>query len=124
MERELIKNIIRKPVTLRFPYEKEKPHDTMRARVSWNIEKCVGCSLCVKICPSNAIKLEGRKREAEIIYKIGFCIFCGECVDICPTKAIYTTKDFELVYTKKRELETEYRRINEKNKQINKKEKK
>ncbi len=42
-------------------------------------EKCTGCSLCIKACPMEAIKLENKK--AVIDYKR--CIGCGVCVIKC-----------------------------------------
>jgi len=110
MERELFRSLGRKPVTLRFPYERAQPVEGMRTRVSWEIAKCIGCALCAKICPSNAIELIGRGRKAEIRYFIGRCIFCGECVDICPTQTIHTTGEFELAFTKPKQMTVEFRR--------------
>ena len=119
MERELLKSLGRKPVTLRFPYERAEPVEGMRAKVSWEIEKCIGCALCAKICPASAIELIGRGREAEIRYFVGRCIFCGECVDICPTDAIHTTKEFELAFTTPKQMTIEFRRPKKRRKTTN-----
>jgi formate hydrogenlyase subunit 6/NADH:ubiquinone oxidoreductase subunit I len=110
MEDELLKNLKEKPATLKFPYERAEPYERMRAKVSWEIEKCIGCMLCEKICPSNAIIVIGKGREAEIVYNVGRCIFCGECVDICPTKTIYTTKEFEIAFTRQKQMITHFKR--------------
>ncbi|MFB0501926.1 MAG: 4Fe-4S binding protein [Candidatus Bathyarchaeia archaeon] len=110
MEDDLIKSLMKKPITLRFPYERARPVERMRGKVAWKIEKCIGCTLCAKICPSEAIELIGEGRNAEIRYHIGRCLFCGECVDICPTKAIETTKEFELAFTQPKEMILEFRR--------------
>lgn len=46
-------------------------------------DKCIGCGVCVDICPYNAIKLfEG---QAAID---GHCSVCGACAEICPADAI------------------------------------
>jgi formate hydrogenlyase subunit 6/NADH:ubiquinone oxidoreductase subunit I len=116
MEGELFRNLGRKPATLRFPYERDQPVEGMRAKVSWEIEKCIGCALCVKTCPSSAIELIGRGKKAEIRYYVGRCIFCGECVDICPTKTIYTTEEFELAFTRPEQMTIEFRRPKKKRK--------
>ncbi|MCW4019618.1 MAG: 4Fe-4S binding protein [Candidatus Bathyarchaeota archaeon] len=110
MENELLKSLGKKPVTLRFPYERAQPVEGIRAKVSWEIEKCIGCTLCVKICPSEAVDMVGRGRNAEITYDIGRCVFCGECVDVCPTHAIWTTKDYELAFTRPREMIIQFKR--------------
>jgi len=110
MEDELFRSLRKKPVTLRFPYERAQPVERMRAKVTWEIGKCIGCTLCAKICPSEAIELIGTGGNAEITYHVDRCIFCGECVDICPTNAIYTTKEFELAFTQPGEMIVEFKR--------------
>lgn len=121
MEDELFRSLGKKPVTLPFPYERAQPVERIRAKVSWEIEKCIGCTLCARICPSMAIEMVGRGRNAEITYDVGRCIFCGECVDICPTKAIYTTKDFELTFTLRKKMIIQFRRTKKRRKSSRKK---
>lgn len=43
---------------------------------------CNGCTLCVKVCPTEAIRV---KEKAEIIGSR--CIDCGECIRVCPNHA-------------------------------------
>ncbi len=52
------------------------------------VEKCKGCSICVKSCPFSAIEMENK------IAVIGdACTGCGVCVDECPFEAIEKTED-------------------------------
>lgn len=52
------------------------------------VEKCKGCSICVKCCPFSAIDMENK------IAVIGdACTGCGVCVDECPFDAIEKTED-------------------------------
>jgi NADH-quinone oxidoreductase subunit F len=46
-------------------------------------EKCVGCLLCLKNCPANAIA--GERRKVHVIDQAA-CIKCGACLNICPPK--------------------------------------
>ncbi len=48
-------------------------------------EKCVGCTLCAKKCPSNAI-VGSVKAPHHIIQEK--CINCGTCVDVCRKDAV------------------------------------
>lgn len=51
--------------------------------VTLNEEKCVGCTNCIKRCPTEAIRVRGGKA---VIAKER-CIDCGECIRICPHHA-------------------------------------
>lgn len=48
-------------------------------------ESCIGCRLCKKKCPVEAI--EGERKERHIIH-IDKCIKCNACLENCPVKAI------------------------------------
>lgn len=51
-------------------------------------EKCMGCSLCVKACKLNAIKMEQKK--AHILED---CTLCGACMSVCRYNAIKLCKE-------------------------------
>jgi len=52
-------------------------------------EKCIGCTHCLRICPTEAIRVRNRKME---LYDLK-CIDCGECFKVCPTGSIYSFYD-------------------------------
>lgn len=47
--------------------------------------KCVGCIHCMRVCPTEAIRI--REGKATIIQER--CIDCGQCMRACPAKAFY-----------------------------------
>lgn len=65
--------------------EKRCPALTCRPLISYYIisEKCQGCGICARACPSEAIK--GGKRMVHVIDQVT-CIKCGTCLDVCPAK--------------------------------------
>lgn len=52
------------------------------------IEKCTGCSLCVKACPFDAIRIMDKKA----VIDLNKCTLCGACKDACKFKAIILEK--------------------------------
>ena len=48
-------------------------------------EKCVGCGVCVNICPQEAISMVDDKAKIDA-HK---CVDCGRCAQVCPQGAIY-----------------------------------
>jgi len=52
------------------------------------LEKCVGCSLCVKVCPFQAIAMKDKKA----VIDLSKCNLCGACKDSCKFSAITIIK--------------------------------
>jgi electron transfer flavoprotein alpha subunit len=52
------------------------------------IENCSGCSLCVKACPFDAIRIMDKKA----LIDLNKCNLCGACVPACKLKAILLEK--------------------------------
>ena len=52
------------------------------------IEKCTGCTLCVKACPFDAIRIMDKKA----VIDLNKCNLCGACVPACKFKAILLEK--------------------------------
>lgn len=60
-----------------------------RHSVSLDVEKCKGCTACLKRCPTEAIRI----RDGRAVINADLCIDCGECIRVCPYKAKRATFD-------------------------------
>ena len=71
---------------LRHPKGYFKSH---QQRPIINKNKCKGCKICSRICPTNAIMMKYDNRGelyAEIDYKK--CVFCNKCITACPYSVV------------------------------------
>lgn len=61
-------------------------------RLSKKVDKtaCIGCKLCVKVCPSDAITVIDKEKKAVI--NTALCHQCTNCRQICPEEAIHYSK--------------------------------
>ncbi len=63
--------------------------------LNFDRQTCVGCSHCMRVCPTHAIRV----REGKAILLPNRCVDCGECYRVCPVEAIKVEQDdFELIY--------------------------
>jgi NAD-dependent dihydropyrimidine dehydrogenase PreA subunit len=50
-----------------------------------NEKRCIGCAMCVSVCPHAVFEMEGKKAK---IANRDDCMECGACAKNCPTMAI------------------------------------
>lgn len=124
---EVITHLFRKPATCAYPFEKARIFPDFRGRIDFDSSKCIGCQLCVRVCPSKAIEIplskdqpaapvpvEGQpavpaKKKFDCIMKLDHCVYCAQCVETCPKKALIMTQDFELAHVNRKELRRHYK---------------
>jgi NADH-quinone oxidoreductase subunit F len=68
--------------------DKHCPAGVCKALIRYYIlpTKCVGCGVCIKVCPQNAISLVEKKKP--VILDQEKCIRCGSCEEACKLDAI------------------------------------
>jgi NADH-quinone oxidoreductase subunit I len=85
--------------------------DVGRYRLHNEIDDCIVCDLCAKICPVNCIEIDAIKATEDIgitsdgtkkrLYAATFnidlakCCYCGLCTAVCPTDCLTMTKVYD-----------------------------
>lgn len=97
--------------TVQFPHVMQPVPDNGRYRLHNEIDDCIVCDKCAKICPVDCITIEPVKAVEEFgktsdgtpkrIYaakfdiNMGQCCFCGLCTTVCPTECLTMTKVYD-----------------------------
>ncbi len=110
-----MRNMLRGPITVRYPYERV----TLPERARWAVEvvrdesgahKCTACMTCVRACPDHILDLqfttaEDKSKHIDYLrYEMGACMMCGLCVEACPFDALKMGQDYELAKLTRDEL--------------------
>ncbi|SOD95036.1 4Fe-4S dicluster domain-containing protein [Spirosoma fluviale] len=98
-------------VTLQYPYEQLPIPDNGRYRLRNEIEDCIVCDKCAKVCPVDCITIDAIKATEEVgrasdgspirLYAAKFdidmakCCYCGLCTVVCPTECLTMDKKFD-----------------------------
>ncbi len=59
-------------------------HGSSSLSIRIDREKCNGCVVCMRACPTRAIRV----RRGEVSIEAQRCVDCGECIRVCPKEAI------------------------------------
>jgi formate hydrogenlyase subunit 6/NADH:ubiquinone oxidoreductase subunit I len=94
---EVLPHAFKKPVTTEYPRVKAQMPEQFRGKVVSSDAKCVGCKICMRDCPADAITVtKVGEKQFEISIDLAKCIYCAQCVDSCPRKSLESTTEFEL----------------------------
>ena len=97
--------------TIQYPHESIPVPDNGRYRLHNEIDDCIVCDKCAKVCPVDCIEIESIRAVEEFgktsdgtskrIYAarfdidMGKCCFCGLCTTVCPTECLTMTKTYD-----------------------------
>ncbi len=114
MLQDIITSLFHRPVTEKYPFQKQPAPQRTRGMLHWNPEKCTGCCLCSKDCPANAIELITLDKKAKrfvMRYHADQCTFCGQCVESCRFSCLeMSSEEWELAATNKEAFTVTYGR--------------
>jgi formate hydrogenlyase subunit 6/NADH:ubiquinone oxidoreductase subunit I len=98
-------------VTLQYPHEKLEIPENGRYQLDIEIDDCIVCDKCAKICPVDCIDIEAIKSPELIrntsdgspvrLYAAKFdidmakCCFCGLCTTVCPTECLTMNGEYD-----------------------------
>jgi NAD(P)H-quinone oxidoreductase subunit I len=109
---DVVKSFFKKPVTEKYPFKPSPAPENFRGKLMWNPEKCTGCQLCMKDCPSNAIQIltvDKVNKKFVMRYDMDRCTFCSQCVLNCRFGCLEMSEDqWELASTKREPFEVYY----------------
>lgn len=111
-----LRQLFKKPVTNFFPAKNLPPSITgflqsvadgkatihppipippkYRGKIAYDRDTCIGCKMCIRVCPANAIEFIPETKRMRIW--VTQCVFCGQCTDICPKGSLHMSYEFLL----------------------------
>ena len=125
-----LRMVFSQPITLQYPEERKEMAPRWRGHPELTVDpdgrrRCVACTLCMVVCPSNAIRgivaAEGPDHEkypVEFTIDLQRCIFCGLCQEACPKGAIKLNNLYELAQYDKEVLILDIERATQKASQL------
>jgi len=89
---DIIKTVSSKEISF------ERPMVTRHYKMTWDLERCVGCQIGPLVCPKDAvIHVDGVIEDGRLVKKPSIdidaetCVLCGMCEIMCPKNAITLT---------------------------------
>ena len=97
--------------TIQYPKQQLPVPEVGRYQLDVEMDDCIVCDLCAKICPVDCIDIEVIKATEAIgqtsdgttkrLYAAKFdidmakCMYCGLCTIVCPTECIIMTNQYD-----------------------------
>ena len=115
--------------TVQYPHQKLPVPEVGRYQLDVEIDDCIVCDLCAKICPVDCIEIESIKATEAIgktsdgsvkrLYAPKFdidmakCMYCGLCTTVCPTECITMTNQYDRSFQNLSELNYHFANMTE-----------
>ena len=78
--------------TVSYPETELELPKGYRGSIQLDEKKCIGCGLCVRDCPANALELDKESKSVSTLtYYPARCAYCGQCEQVCHHQAITQT---------------------------------
>ena len=93
---DVLRSFFKKPVTQPYPFERRPAPKNFRGKLIWEPEKCTGCQLCVKDCPSNALQvtiIDRANKRFVMRYDLDKCTYCAQCVINCRFDCLFMSDE-------------------------------
>jgi len=79
-------------IELNPPVEPNQVEKRFRGRVVYDKAKCIGCKMCIRVCPANAIEFVAEEKKVKVYSDR--CCFCGQCTEVCPVNCLAMSDEF------------------------------
>jgi formate hydrogenlyase subunit 6/NADH:ubiquinone oxidoreductase subunit I len=116
-------------VTLQYPHQKLQIPEIGRYQLDCEIDDCIVCDKCAKICPVDCIEIDAIRSPEVINYAsdgspirlyaakfnidMAKCCFCGLCTTVCPTECLTMTGEYDFTVSKVDALNFAYAKLSE-----------
>lgn len=68
-----------------------------RSSLDYDPAACLGCRLCIKVCPAHAIEFLPETKKISL--NRARCVACGQCTEVCAKHCLTISKNFLLAET-------------------------
>lgn len=111
--------------TIQYPHQELPVPEVGRYQLDVEIDDCIVCDLCAKICPVDCITIDSIKSTTgsigetsdgskKLLYAAQFdidmakCMYCGLCTIVCPTECIVMTNQYDKTVFELKDLNYEF----------------